>query len=146
MTDTPLLQLRQVSDTGCHSSTPWVYFHNGLEHWVQENQQTDDAPDLAGVFMGNYPLPDWIQLVSSRSLGIGGDDVPMTLVQSGAHLVDVYGKTCTWYHYRGAEDIKENWPFSNASDALDMPVIGRGLVMLNKDDPDYDQYGSYDNG
>ncbi len=142
MTDTPLLQLRQSSDNGCGCThAPWVYFHLGCEQWVQENQQTDGACDLVGIFIGNYPLPDWIQLVSSRSLGIGGKDGPLFMVQSGAHPVDVYGKTCTWYHYRGAEDVEDSWPFSASGCTIQWhSPLGKGLVMLNKDDPDYDKY------
>jgi hypothetical protein len=134
----PLLQLRQSSDTGCQRSVSWVWFHNGLEEWVQENQQTDSAPDLVGVFLGNYPLPDWIS--------IGKDN--RFVVEEGMHPVDVYGKKCTWYHlYCARHTYYPKWWLWNSPEKIPLDYtshkVGRGLVILNKDDPDYDKYGRY---
>ena len=153
MSDTPLLQLRQIDDDIPYRTkvdVPFVYFHHECEEWVQHNQEDSlSAPDLITIFVGNYPIPDWMKIVSSRSLGIGGIEVRMPVVENGAHPVDVYGKTCTWYHWRSSEEIRTNISLSRFSEcrwAQHVPdtLLGRGAVLLNTDDPDYDKYeGKY---
>ena len=151
MSNTPLLQLRQLGDIDhnlyihpldmVHSG--WVYFRLGCEDWVRENQSDPhDCPDYVGVLLGDSPLPDWIHITSRW-------DERQFLVESGSHLVDVYGKTCTWYHWRSSEEIRTNISLSRFSEcrwAQHVPdtLLGRGAVLLNTDDPDYDKYeGKY---
>jgi len=137
MSNTPLLQLRQIDDDIPYRTkvdVPFVYFHHECEEWVQHNQEDSlSAPDLITIFVGNYPIPDWMKIVSSRSLGIGGIEVRMPVVENGAHPVDVYGKTCTWYHYREKEDVKEEWPIQYGLHP-NVVGLGTGLVMLNKEE------------
>ena len=142
--DTPLLQLRQLSDIesdGPHLA--WVNFWLGCKDWVGENQlDPTDCPDYVGVLMGNSPLPYWIQIISR-------DGHPTFLVNSGAHLVDVYGKSCTWYHWRSSEELKENISLAQfrkctSAHHVQNALLGRGIVLLNHWDPDYDKYeGEY---
>ena len=137
--DTPLLQLRQLSDIesdGPHLA--WVNFWLGCEDWVGENQlDPTDCPDYVGL-VWDPPLPDWIQIISR-------DGYPTFLVNSGAHLVDVYGKSCTWYHWRSSEELKENTSLlqlrkCRQARRVQNALLGRGAIMLNRWDPDYDKY------